>query len=37
MNPENAMTIKQDLQDIVNGILTQGKMDDILLVNYIIK
>lgn len=37
VNPENALTIKQDLQDIVNGILTQGKMDDILLVNYIIK
>lgn len=37
VNPENAMTIKQDLQDIVNGILTQGKMDDILVVNYIIK
>lgn len=37
VNPENAMAIKQDLQDIVNGILTQGKMDDILLVNYIIK
>lgn len=37
VNPDNAMTIKQDLQDIVNDTLTQGKMDDILLVNYVMK
>lgn len=33
----NTPTIKQDLLDIVNGCLTQGKMEDILLVNYIMK
>lgn len=37
VDPANALVIKQDLLDIVNGSLTQGKMDDILLVNYIIK
>ncbi len=37
VDPANALTIKQDLQDIVNGSLSLGKMDDILLVNYIIK
>ncbi|MEG2005426.1 MAG: flagellar basal body-associated FliL family protein, partial [Bilophila sp.] len=33
----NTPVIKQDLLDIVNGCLTQGKMEDILLVNYIMK
>lgn len=33
----NTPTIKEDLLDIVNGCLTQGKMEDILLVNYIMK
>lgn len=37
VDPANTMTIKQDLLDIVNGSLSQGKMDDILLVNYITK
>lgn len=33
----NAASIKLDLLDIVNGMLNNGKMEDILLVNYILK
>lgn len=37
LDPASAESIKHDLQDIVNGALSQGKLDDILLENYLIK
>lgn len=37
IDPKNALVIKQDLLDIVNGYLISGKMEDILLENYIVK
>lgn len=37
IDPKNTMAIKQDLLDIVNGYLVSGKMEDILLENYILR
>lgn len=37
IDPKNTLVIKQDLLDIVNGYLVSGKMEDILLENYIVK
>lgn len=37
IDPKNTLVIKQDLLDIVNGYLISGKMEDILLENYIVK
>lgn len=37
IDPDNALTIKQDLLDIVNGYLVKGKAEDVLLENYILQ
>ncbi len=37
IDPDNSLTIKQDLTDILNGYLSKGKLDDVLLENYIMK
>ncbi len=37
IDPDNSLTIKQDLTDILNGYLSRGKLDDVLLENYIMK
>ncbi len=37
IDPGSTMEIKRDLLDIVNGYLSSGKMEDILLENYILK
>ena len=37
IDPINAMTIKQDLLDIVNGYLVKAKAEDLLIENYIMK
>lgn len=37
IDPKNTAIVKQDLLDIVNGYLVSGKMEDMLLENYIVK
>lgn len=37
IDPANSLTIKRDLADILNGYLAKGKLDDVLLENYIMK
>lgn len=37
VDPANSLTIKRDLTDILNGYLSKGKLDDVLLENYVVK
>ena len=37
LNPDNLPLIKQDILDIINGYLTQGKLEDLFVENYLLR